>query len=129
MNVFSKIPNIKINCLAENQSRFKMINFRIPAKKYNIKIVDSLSFLQSKLDDLSGDLEDNLKSITKVHFQDKFEMINKKMENFPYMYVNLNNLDEVNLPQKKYFNNILTMKDISDKEYNEIELFYKKNGF
>ena len=29
------------------------------------------------------------------------------------MYVNLNNLDEEFLPEKKYFNNILTMKKIT----------------
>ena len=28
-DVFSKIPNIRINCLAENQERFKMLEFLI----------------------------------------------------------------------------------------------------
>ena len=60
INIFSKIENIRINCLAQNQERFiKMLNFRIPNKKYNIKIIDSLSFLQAKLEDLSKDLEDD----------------------------------------------------------------------
>ena len=45
IDIFSKIKNVKINCLAENNQRFKMLNFRIPDKKYNIKIIDSLSFL------------------------------------------------------------------------------------
>ena len=30
IDIFSKIENIRINCLAENQERFKMLNFRIP---------------------------------------------------------------------------------------------------
>ena len=98
-----------------------MLNFRIPNKKYNIKIIDSLSFLQSKLDSLSEDLDDNLKIITKEHFKDKFKFVNKKLENFPHNYLNPNNLNEKNLPEKKYFNNILTMKDISDKEYKNIK--------
>ena len=68
INIFSKIENIRINCLAENQERFKMLNFRIPNKQYNIKIIDSLSFLQSKLEDLSKDLDDNLKVVTNNHF-------------------------------------------------------------
>ena len=68
INIFSKISNIQINCLAENQERFKMLNFRIPDKKYNIKIIDSLSFLQSNLENLSKDLDDNLKVITKKSF-------------------------------------------------------------
>ena len=93
IDTFSKIENVRINCLAENQERFKMLNFRIPDKKYNIKIIDSFSFLQGKLEHLSEDLEDNLKVITKEHFQDKFKFVNKKLKNCPYNYLNPNNLD------------------------------------
>ena len=110
IDIFSKIENIRINCLAENQERFKMLTFRLPDKKYTIKIIDSLSFLQGKLEDLSKDLDDNLKVITKEHFKDKFKFVNKKLENFPYNYLNPNNLNEKILPKKKYFDNILTMK-------------------
>ena len=124
IDIFSKIENVRINCLAENQERFKMLNFRIPDKKYNIKIIDSLSFLQGKLEELSKDLDDELKVITKNHFKDKFA--NKKLENFPYVYVNLDNLNEKHLPEKKYFDYILTMKNISDKEYENV---YKKMKF
>ena len=129
IDIFAKIPNIRINCIAENQERFKMLNFRIPNKQYNIKIIDSLSFLQSKLEDLSDDLDDALKVVTKSHFQDKFKLVNKKLENFPYMYVNPNNLNEKYLSENKYFDNILTMKNISDKEYKNVKLFYKKMKF
>ena len=94
IDMFSKIENVRINCLAENQERFKMLNFRIPNKKHNIKIINSLSFLQSKFENLSRDLEDDLKSVTKNHFKDKFELVNKKLENFPYMYVNPDNLND-----------------------------------
>ena len=45
IDIFSKIPNIRINCFAQNQEQFKILNFRIPNKNYNIKIIDSLSFL------------------------------------------------------------------------------------
>ena len=69
INIFSKIPNIRLNSLAQNQERFKMLNFRIPDKNYNIKIIDSLSFLHGKLEDLSKDLDDSLKIITKDHFK------------------------------------------------------------
>ena len=67
-----------------------MLNSRIPNKQYNTKIIDSLSFLQSNLENLLKDLDDDLKIITKNHFQDKFEFVNKKLENFPYMYINPN---------------------------------------
>ena len=79
IDIFSKIENVRISCLAQNQERFKMLNFRIPNKKYNIKIIDSLSFLRGKLEDLSKDLNDDLKVITKEHFKDKFKFVNKKI--------------------------------------------------
>ena len=56
-------------------------------------------------------------------------MVNKKLENFPYMYVNPYNLDEEFLPKKKYFNNILTMKKITKKQYKQVKLFYEKMKF
>ena len=45
------------------------------------------------------------------------------------MYVNPDNLNGKVLPQKKYFDNILTMKNISDKEYLNVKSFYKKMKF
>ena len=129
IKIFSKIPDIRITCLSENNEKFKMLSFHIKGKKCKIKIIDSLAFLQSKLEDLSTDLDNKLKIITKKHFKDKFHLINKKLENFPYMYVNPDNLHETNLSEKSHFNNILTMNDITDKEYNEVKLFYKNMGF
>ena len=114
INIFSKIENVQISCLAENKETFKLLTIKIPNKKYKIKIVDSLSFLQSNLNLLSDDLENELKVVTKKHFKEKFEMVNTKLENFPYNYLNPNNLDEEILPEKKNFDNILTMKEITD---------------
>ena len=71
----------------------------------------------------------NLKIVTKNHFQDKFEIVNKKLENFPYNYVNPENLENKELPDKKYFYNMLTLKDINDEEFKEVKNFYKKMGF
>ena len=103
-----------------------MLNFKIPGKKYNIKIIDSLSFLQSDLNSLSKDLDNDLKIITKEHFKNNFEMINKKLENFPYSYINPDNLNEEFLPPKKDFYNKLTINEITNKEYKNVKLFYKK---
>ena len=49
INIFSKIENVQISCLAENKETFKLLTIKIPNKKYKIKIVDSLSFLQSNI--------------------------------------------------------------------------------
>ena len=129
LDIFSKIPNIQISCLGQNTEKFKMLKFVIPDKDYSIKIIDSLAFLQSNLNDLSKDLDNDLKIITKSHFQDKFEMVNKKLENFPYQYVNPENFKNKNLPDRKHFYNMLTLKDINDKDYKIVKNFYKDMKF
>ena len=69
LDIFSKIPNIQISCLGSNMEKFKMLKLIIPEKEYSIKIIDSLAFLQSNLDGLSKDLDDDLKTITKTIFK------------------------------------------------------------
>ena len=64
LDIFSKIPNIQISCLGQNTEKFKMLKFLIPNKDYSIKIIDSLAFLQTNLDNLSKDLDDDLKIVT-----------------------------------------------------------------
>ena len=61
LDIFSKIEKIRINCIGENDHKFKMLEFHIPDKKYSIRIIDSLSFLQGKLEDLGIELEDDKK--------------------------------------------------------------------
>ena len=39
------------------------------------------------------------------------------------------NLDEEFLPENEYFNNILTMKKITKKQYKGVKLFYEKMKF
>ena len=129
LDIFSKIPNIQISCLGQNTEKFKMLKLIILNKDHSIKIMDSLAFLQSNLDSLSKHLDDDLKIVTKNHFQNKFEMVNKKLENFPYNYVNTDNLENKELPDKKYFHNMLKLKDISDNEYKEVKKFYENMEF
>ena len=129
LDIFSKIENIKIKTLGHNQDKFKMIEFRIPGKGYCLKMIDSLSFLQPNLNSLSKELDDEFKIITKEHFGDNFEMVNKKLENFPYDYINENNLLEEKSPDKKEFYNKMTLSHITDNEYNSVEKFYKDMNF
>ena len=129
LDIFSKIRNIQISCLGSNMEKFKMLKFLIPNKDYSIKIIDSLAFLQTNLNDLSKDLDDDLKIITKNHFHDKFKMVNKKLDHFPYNYVNSETLQNENLPDKKHFYNMLKLKDIDDKEYKKVKEFYENMEF
>ena len=129
LDIFSKVKDIKIECLGHNQDKFKMIEFRIPGKDYCLKIINSLSFLQGNLDSLSKELDDDLRIITKNHFEDKFEMVNKKLENFPYDYLKTEKLLEENLPDKKEFYNKMTLSHISNVDYNAVKKFYKDMNF
>ena len=129
LDIFSKVENIKIKALGHNQDQFKMIDFRIPGKEYCLKTIDSISFLQSNLDSLLKELDDNLKNVTKNHFEDKFEMVNKKFKNFSYDYLKTEKLLEENLLDKKEFYNKLTLSLISDKSYYTEEKFYKDMKF
>ena len=129
LDIFSKVKDIKINVLGLNQDKFKMIEFRIPGKDYSLKIIDSLAFLQGSLSSLSKKLDDDLKIITKNHFKEKFNMVNKKLENFPYSYLNKNNLLEENLPDKKQFYDMMKMSHIDEDDYNKVKNFYKNMEF
>ena len=88
-----------------------------------------MSFLQGNLDSLSNDLDDDLKNITKNEFQNNFKYVNKKLENFPYTYLNPENLNKKELPEIKEFDNILTMKKITKDEYKKVQNFYKNMKF
>ena len=129
LDIFSKIENIRINCTGENDHKFKMLEFHIPDKKYSIRIIDSLAFLSGKLENLGIELEDDKKVELKKHFKNKFKFIKGKLMNFPYNYVRKDTSDEINLPDKSEFYNILTMKKIINKEYNLVKKFYKNMKF
>ena len=56
-------------------------------------------------------------------------MVNKKLENFPFMYINKNNLENEKLSDKKYFYNMLKLKDIDVEGYKEVKNFYENMEF
>ena len=123
INTFSEIENVRINCIGENNDKFKMLHFRIPEKKYSIKVIDSLSFFSGKLDELGNDLENDKKIQLKSHFKSKFKSINNKLPNFPYNYVKRDNLHEENIPDKSQLYNIPTMKKLQIKNIMKLKIF------
>ena len=129
INTFSEIESVRINCIGESNDKFKMLHFRIPEKKYSIKVIDSLSFLSIKLDELGKDLENDKKIQLKSHFKSEVKFIKNILPNFPYNYVRKDTLYEKNIPDQLEFYNILTMKKITNKEYNEVKKFYKLMKF
>ena len=55
-----------------------MIDFKFKKIKYSLKLLDMCNFIKGSLNDLSKNLNDKNKIITKEHFKDNFELLNEK---------------------------------------------------
>ena len=60
------------------------------------------NFIKVSLKDLSGNLNDENKFITKEHFKDNFELLNEKIC-FPYEFITKENIYNENLPSIENF--------------------------
>ena len=70
---------------------FKMIDFKFKKIKYSLKLLDICNFIKGSLKDLSENLKDKNKIITKEHFKDNFELLNEKVC-FPYEWLTEKNI-------------------------------------
>ena len=104
--------NFNLNCIGNSCESFKMIDFKFK------KIKGSLS-------ELSKNLNDNNKSITKEHFKDNFELLNEKTC-FPYEFITKENIYNENLPSIENFYSSLKLDGISKEDYNKTLEIYKK---
>ena len=140
LNRMSKFKPI-INCIGIASEKFKSIEFKFKEfymdddgeayeikSKYSLKVIDSLNFLIGSLDSLASNLDNKYKYETKKEFKDKFELINKKM-NFPYEWMNEDNLKSKELPKIKDFYYSIKLETISEKEYNKTKEIYHKLEF
>ena len=140
LNGMSKFKPI-INCIGITSEKFKSIGFKFKEyqmdddgetyeikSKYSLKVIDSLNFLIGSLDNLSTNLDNKYKYETKREFKDKFELINKKM-NFPYEWINEDDLNNKELPKIKDFYSSIKLKTISKDEYNQTKEICDKLEF
>ena len=131
----------QINCVGITSEKFKSIEFKFKEfymnddgeaheikNKYSLKVIDSLKFLIGSLDNLSKNLNNNYINETKKEFIDKFEIINKKM-NFPYEWINENNLNNNELIKIEDFYSSIKLKTISEEEYKQTKEIYDKLEF
>ena len=136
----SKIKPI-INCIGITSEKFKSIEFKFKEyhmddngeaheikSKYSLKVIDSLNFLIGSLDSLSLNLNNKYKYETKREFKDKFELINKKI-NFPYEWINEENINNKELPKIKDFYSSIKLVTISEEEYSQIKEIHDKLEF
>ena len=140
LNGMSKFKPI-INCTGITSENFKSIEFKFKEffmddddeaheikSIYSLKVIDSLTFLIGSLHNLSTNLNDDYRYETEKEFKDKFEIINEKM-NFPYEWINEDNLNDKKLPKIKNFYSSIKLETISEKEYKQIKEIYDKLEF
>ena len=83
------------------------------------------NFIKASLNDLSKNLNDKDKIITKEHFSNKFKLLNEKVC-FPYEFITKENIYNENLPAIENFYSSLKLDNISEEDYDKILEIYKK---
>ena len=130
LNGISKFKPI-INCIGITSEKFKSIEFKFKEyemnddgepheikSNYSLRVIDSYYLIMGSLNNLSSNLNNEYRYETKKEFKDNFEIINKKM-NFPYEWINEDNLNNKELPEIKDFYSSLKLESISEKEYEQ----------
>ena len=99
---------------------------------YNIFVIFIIITLNktvpfNRIADLSKNLLDKNKIITKQHFPDNFELLKEKTC-FPYEWINKDNIFDKELPTIDKFYSSLKLQNITKEEYNKTINIYKKLG-
>ena len=88
---------ITLNCIGNSCESFKMIDFKFKNMKYSFKLLDISNFIKGSLSQLSENLLDKDKIITKKHFPHNFESLKEKVS-FPYEWLTKENIYDKELP-------------------------------
>ena len=115
------------NCIGNSCESFKMIDFKFKKMKYSFKLLDICNFIKGSLSELSKNLLDKDKIITKRHFSDNFEFLKQKTA-FPYEWLTNKNIYDKELPPIDKFYSSLRLRNISKEEYDKTIEIYKKLG-
>ena len=83
------------------------------------------NFIKGSLSNLSKNLSDKNKIITKNHFKDNFELLNEKTC-FPYELITKENIYNKELPPIENFYSSLKLDNITNEDYNKTLKIYKK---
>ena len=104
-----------------------MIDFKFKKIKYSLKLLDMCNFIKGSLSDLSKNLNDKNKFITKNHFKDNFELMKYKVC-FPYEFITKENIYNKELPSIGNFYSSLKLDNITNEDYNKtLEIYQKLN--
>ena len=116
---------VTLNCIGNSCESFKMIDFKFKNMKYSFKLLDISNFIKGSLSELSKNLLDKDKIITKKHFPDNFELLKEKTC-FAYEWLNEKNIYDKQLPPIDKFYSSLKLQNITEDEYNKTLEIYKK---
>ena len=116
-----------LNCIGNSCESFKMTDFKFKNMKYSFKLLDICNFIKGSLSELSKNLLDKDKIITKQHFPDNFELLKEKTC-FPYQWLTNENLLDKELPTINKFYSSLKLQNITKEEYNKTINIHKKLG-
>ena len=93
--------------------------------KYSYKMLDVSNFIKGSLADLSNNLSDHYKIVTKNHFPNNFELLKRKAF-FPYEWLSEKNILNENLPSIEHFYSSLKLQNIKEEQYDETLKIYKE---
>ena len=102
-----------------------MVDFKFKKIKYSLKLLDMCNFIKGSSKDLSENLLDENKIITKDHFKDNFELLKYKTC-FPYEWLTKENIYNKELTSIENFFSSLKLDNISKKDYDKTLEIYKK---
>ena len=117
--------NVTLNVIGNSCEFFKMIDFKFKKTRYSLNLLDLCNFIKGSLSELSKNLNDNDKIITREHFPDNFELMKYKVC-FPYEFITKENIYNENLPSIENFYSSLKLDNISEKNYDKTLEIYKK---
>ena len=117
--------NVNLNVIGNSCESFKMIDFKLKKIKYSLKLLDMSNFIEGSLSDLSKNLNDKNKFITKNHFKNNFELMKYKAC-FPYEFITKENIYDKELPSIENFYSSLNLDNIPEEDYNKTLEIYRK---
>ena len=117
--------NVTLNIIGNSCESFKMIDFKFKKIKYSLKLLDMCNFIKGSLSDLSKNLSDKNKFITKNNFKDNFELMKYKVC-FPYEFITKENIYNKELPPIEKFYSSLKLDNITYEDYNKTLEIYRK---
>ena len=117
--------NVTLNVIGNSCESFKIIDFKFKKIKYSLKLLDMCNFIKGSLSELSKNLNDKDKFITKEHFLNNFELLKYKTC-FPYEFITKENIYNENLPSIENFYSSLKLDGISKEDCNKTLEIYKK---